>query len=867
VRISNCKNIHFNFIKLVFFLVSILTFISCSPVKKLRNGELSEGVYQGREYLLEKNFIVDKTNSLDKAVIETFFRQQPNRKLFRVFYFHTWLYNQVNQEKMLKKKEKRNIRFSRINEARKRKVTDKNNKRDKKTDLVNAKRKLKGKKTLPYKRKLEPKLKNLDEPTFGEKIMEIGEAPVILDTFMSNASVKQIAKYCQNNGFFKAKVRDSVVLEPIKRGKKKIKRAHVYYFIEPGLPYKIRNISYKMDDAELAQYVYNDSISCKILSGQPFQSDVITLERERIYKNLLNNGYYEFAQDFIYFLVDSSVGNKKIDLTIGIKNFTYKAEQDGKDTIMTRNHIRYFISHIYTITDFNPYKKTSYNDTAVSTRAGLNYHFLYNGELNFRPGVLTNLITVFPGSSYSFANAEETYKRLSDLRAFKNINVVFERVTGSYNKLNMIIQMAPVMRQSYSAETELTNTANNYGIGGSLVYQNRNTFKGAELMEIKLKGGLTAQKTFGSQDNSSFNPVQVDRFFNTILFGPEFDLYFPRAFFPWPFNHIKFKPSAAPKTVLTSSGNYQERPEFARTIINFSFGYQWKFKSYNFFYLTPFETNIVNVTRTSAAFQQALNNSNDFFLRNSFNNHITNVTRLTYFFNNQSKPRARNFFYFKSTFESAGNLLRPFFKYVLNQTPNQNDSYTIGEIPFAQFIRIENDFRYYKLIGKNSRVVFRFFGGLGYPFKNLKVLPYEKGFFAGGPNSVRAWKARSLGPGGFSPASGEFNFDKIGDNQIEINIEYRFPIYKIFNGAFFVDAGNVFLRKPDPLKPRAEFKINDFYTHLGIGTGAGLRLDLSFFIIRLDVAFRVHDPAIAPEDAWQFNIRQSEFNFGIGYPF
>ena len=854
-------------IKLIFFLLSCSIFFSCVPIKKLKDGELRDGVYYDREYLLEKNFIVDKNNTFDKEVIETFFRQKPNRKLFRVFYFHTWVYNLVNKEKMLAKKEKRNQKYARINESRKNKTAAKNKKRDNKIDRRNEKRALKGRPPLPHKRQLVEKKKNPDEPTFGEKIMEIGEEEVILDTFLVNSSVKQLKKFCDGNGYFNSRIRDSIVYEPKKAGRKKIKRAHVYYILESGKPYKIGSLKYQIDDPEMSEYVFNDTVSCKVKVGQIFQTDLLIQERERIYKHLLNNGYYDFAQDFIYFLVDSAVGNKKIDLVIGIKNFTYKTQVNGIDTVLSRKHTHYYISKVYAITDYNPYKKTTYLDTTIFESGGLKYYFIYNGKLQFRPAMMTNLITVFPGSTYSFASAEETYKRLSDLRAFKNINIVFEQVPGSRNKLVMFIQMTPVMRQSYSLESELTNTANNYGIGGSLVYQNRNTFHGAELFELKLKGGLTAQKTFGTQGSGNFDPVQVDRFFNTLIFGPEMNLYFPRAFFPWPFNHIHFKPSAAPKTVLTSSGNYQERPEFSRTLINFSYGYQWKKGLYNMFYVTPFEANIINVTRTSGAFQQALNNSNDFFLKNSFNNHITNVARITYFFNNQSKPRARNFFYFKSSFESAGNVIRPIFKYLLQQTPNQNDSYTISGIPFAQFIRFESDFRYYKLIGKNSRFVFRFFGGVGYPFKNLKVLPYEKGFFAGGPNSVRAWKARSLGPGGFAPTAGAFNFDRIGDNQIEFNIEYRFPIYGIFNGALFVDGGNVFLRKADPLKPGAEFRVNDFYKFLGIGTGAGLRLDLSFFIIRLDAAFRVHDPSLPVADAWLFNFRQSELNFGIGYPF
>lgn len=855
------NNYVFRIVKLLFFSILVSFFFACSPIKKLKDGELKDGIYSGREYLLQKNVLVDYSKKLDQEILATYVRQQPNRKLFRFIHFYTWLYNSVDVEKTKRIKEKRNKKYEILNNKKKLEISNLNKKRDDKRDKKNKKRIAKGKKPLKGKNHKKAKYKNPDDLVFGEKLQEIGEAPVILDTFQTNSSVSQLKKYCNNQGYFNSVVYDSVVYEP----KHKKKRADVYYILKPGKPYTIRKIDYKIDDPEMARFVFSDTSNCKLKKGNIFQTDLITAERERIYKKEIENGYYEFAQDYIYFLIDTNLNSYQADLTIGIKKFSFKAKLDNRDTVFYQNHHRFIINKIYAITDYNPYQKNPKYDTTIYHERGSDFFFLHSGQLQYRASVISHLIMVTEGSYYNFSTAEETYKRLSEIRAFRNINIVFDSVPGQPDRLNMIIQMTPVMKQSYTAEAEGTNTAGNIGIAGSIIYQNRNLFRGAELIEIKLKGGLTAQKTFGAQNND-FDPVQADAFFNTIQFGPEFNMYFPRAFFPWPFNRITFKPSAAPKTILNSSGNYQRRPEFDRTILNFSYGYQWKLGEYNRFNFTPCEFSVVKVTKTSESFQQALDASNDFFLKNSFRNHITNVGRINYFFNNQSKSKTKNIFYLKASFESAGNLLNPFFEYILKQQRDTNGSFTISSIPFAQFVRFETDFRYYRNLYKSNRFAFRFYGGVGYPYNNMKVLPYEKGFFAGGPNSVRAWRARTLGPGGYGEQN-NVQFDRIGDNQLEMNFEYRFLIYKILNGALFVDAGNVFLRKADPLKPNAEIKINSFYKNLGIGTGFGLRMDFSFFIIRLDASFRVHDPALPEGERWKASPRQTVLNFGIGYPF
>ena len=197
-------------------------------------------------------------------------------------------------------------------------------------------------------------------------------------------------------------------------------------------------------------------------------------------------------------------------------------------------------------------------------------------------------------------------------------------------------------------------------------------------------------------------------------------------------------------------------------------------------------------------------------------------------------------------------------------------SYLIGGIPFAQFLKSDVDFRIYVPIRAKSRLVYRIAGGVGVPLKNLSVLPYEQGFFSGGPNSVRAWRARTLGPGGYDPTDSPLRFDKIGDILLEGNVEYRFHIIKTFNGALFVDMGNVWRLRPDESKPEGEFKLATFADQIAIGAGVGLRWDMNFFVLRLDFAVPIKDPKLPAGQRWTFDKKPIEygiFNFGIGYPF
>ncbi len=835
---------------------------ACNPARKLKE----------HEYLLEKNIILDKYTGLDKAEIETFIRQKPNRKIAKLVEFHLWLYNQVDQGKMKRVKVRRNEKYERYNAKAQERTNAKNKKIDKENERIkveNRIRKEKGKRLKKLRKLKKPRLKDKEKLSWRESLLEIGEAPTILDTFLTKVSRDQMQKYLITKGYFKSTVRDSTVLVEFKRRlffKYHKKRAYVYYKISPSKPYTIRHLGYKIADEQLAYHILQDSINGLIKPNMRYDADMLQGERERIVKTQKNNGYYDFAQDYIYYLVDTNLRSNQMDITLCIKKFAYKPG-DNPDTVLYRNHTRYYIHNIYVVPHYLPGQKNlPYSDSIVYN----DVIFLSNGPLKYRRTDLFSKIMFGKGQLYHYGLSEETYNKFADLRAFKNISIQYRQNSESPEKLDCFIYLSPILKQNFVVEWEGTNTSGNLGVAGNIVYQNRNTLKGAELLELKLRGGLTAQKNLTGNDE----PVKTTNLnfldaFNTFQFGPELNFYIPKQLFP--FSLFSFSKNASPKTIFTSSLNYQKRPEFSRTLTNVSYGFQFKSGDHVRQNIVPFEFNIISAD-LSNGFKEQLDQSHDFFLKNSFADHVTTVSRYSLTYNDQigSQQNRRILTYFKTNIESSGNILRGLFD-LADKPQDDLGRYHILKVPFAQFLRIDLDLRVYKNIRQHSRLVFRAAGGVGKPLYNLRVLPYEKSFFGGGPNSIRAWKSRALGPGSYAqPDTGNVNFDKLGDAQLEFNLEYRFNLYKFLNGAWFIDAGNIWLRKPDPLKPGGDFKLLNFYKEIATGSGFGLRADFSFFIIRLDAAFKLYNPALPEGDRWMLNkkpLRTTIFNFGIGYPF
>jgi outer membrane protein assembly factor BamA len=799
-----------------------LCIYSCSPTRKLTEGQ----------YLLNEVKITDHQSTIDKAEIEAYIKQKPNRKIFGAIRFHLWLYNLANEEKVRQKKEAW---------AQKR-------------DAENIARVAKGKKP-----------KSTDKLLFGEWLMEVGEAPVIYDSILTRNSSKQIRMFLSSKGYFYNTVHDSVVL--------KRKRAKVIYTINAGKPYKIRKVNYEIEDQRVNYYVLVDSTNCSLKHGQNYDVDILQKERDRITRMLNNNGYFYFSKEFIYFKVDSSLKSQQLDITIGIKSNTISLPA-FPDSLIESPHKKYFVDKIFIDTDFNNLSKTqALKDTLFMKSYGV----LFKNKLKFRPIVLIDATFVNKGDIYQLDNAEATYKRLSELRAFRYVNVKFEETPGTTDSLNCIIQLNPVLKQSVTAETEGTNTGGNLGVAGSLIYQNKNAFRGAELFEARIRGGLEVQRLLNQQGGSSNVDLKKGIPFNTLEFGPEVSLFVPRFLLPF---KVKSSKTSNPKTIFNAAYNFQQRPDYTRLINKVSLGYSWKESPTKTHLINPIEVSFVQVD-LRPNFQSIINNSKNILIRNSYRPHLVTDTRYTFIYNDQVIQKNRNHRYLRFNFETSGNLLRAFDN-IRGAAKDTNDSYKILKVPYSQYLRADMDFRYYKKIADHQQIVFRVAGGIGKTLANLQALPFEKSFYGGGANGIRAWQIRSLGPGSYL---GSYNFDQIGDMQLEGNTEYRFKLLKQLNGALFIDAGNIWQLKVSPGFSGGDFQSNRFYKEIAIGSGIGARLDFSFFIIRFDLGIKVRDPQfneserwVIPhlfDNKWKLDYRSTHsssysftnFNLGIGYPF
>lgn len=792
-----------------YFLLAVSVFaVSCSPTRKLSEGE----------HLLVKNVVTHDSKIVSKSDMESFIRQKPNRKLFVLlfFRFHLQVHNLVNHDKLEKRVEI---------------LTEKNTKR-------NAKRKLKGKKPKDRRR------------SFWEWLEEIGEEPVIYDPLIAQKSAQQIEIYLRGKGHFSAAVTDSVVYN------QKRKKAKVYYTVKSGLPYSVRNIKYNITDSRLARLAHPIRGRDRILKkGMSYDVDKFQEERERIDRNLKSNGYYAFSDDYVRFKVDSNLGTHQVDVELSIIN------PEIKDTVLVKEkrHPIYNIRHIYVQTNYNAKEG---NAIASDTLVYNGVHFIYKGKFQHRPEMLLDKLFFKTGDLFRVKRSELTYRYLSSLRAYKFINISFSEAIelDGQHVLDCHINLTPGLRQSYAIELQGTNTEGNLGVSGSFIYKNKNLFRGAEILQFKFSGGLETQVVASNIENNKFGGI-----FNTIELNPEISLIFPKLLVPFkPYRVVRY---GDPKSSVSVGYNYQQRPDYTRSIFTAKFGYQWMQSQFARHYLNPIEVNFVNIYNESDSFLLRISNLGDKLLKNTFSSHITTTTNYTYIFSNQQVNKKGNFSYFKARLESSGNILRGIM--AAGQAPKDtNNSYRILNIPFAQYLKYEIDYRKYWQVTDFSQLVFRVNQGIGLPLLNLGVLPFESAFFGGGANGIRAWSARSLGPGSL-PESLNL-LDQFGDIKLEFNLEYRFDIYRWFKGALFADAGNVWLIKKDIDRPGGLFKFKNFYKEFALGAGVGVRLDFSFFIIRFDVATPFHDPGLPENDRWAikyFQWKEVNLNLGIGYPF
>ena len=686
-------------------------------------------------------------------------------------------------------------------------------------------------------------------------LRRIGEEPVIFDPFSTAKSSEEIESYLFSRGYFNAEVSTDTSTSK--------QKTDVVYDVMAKEPYRIKRVHYNIRDDNIRKLFFMDTINCLIREGEIYDVDVLQSERIRLERFIKDMGFYSFSRDHVYFEVDSTVGNRQVDIFYEVRKFLSYSDDNR---VIESEHKRYRINEVYIYTDWNP--KVAL-DEGASYLAGQDtiYHegfwFISDREKHsVKPGVIAQSLYIKPGDLFQLTNMDRSQDHLNSLQSFRLVNIGYS-VPGTVEDwehgelpLDCVIRLTTVTQQEFRVELEGTNSAGNLGGAVNLVYQHKNLFRGAERLNIKLKG---AYETLSEQVSGSRS---------TQEYGFETSLTLPRFMLPF-LEKEEFIKKYNPKTVITAAYNYQKMPVYTRTVANASFGYNWQGNRFTRHSVYPLQLNVVNLPFIDPEFEMSIDTTS--YLAYSYKDVFLLGGNYIYVFNNQNIKKARDYWFIKFTGEVAGNLLSLAYR-LGDVEPGEGDNYEIFGQPFAQYARADIDLRYNRRLNDVSSVVYRGFVGVGIPYGNSKAVPFEKQYFSGGANSIRGWQVRSLGPGSYSPVSRSF-FNMTADIKIEFNAEYRFKLFWILEGALFLDAGNIWTFYEDEDREGTQFKFDSFYRDLAVGTGTGLRFDLNFVILRADLGMKLRDPQLPDPPRWIPQRRDLNFrddftlHISIGYPF
>jgi outer membrane protein assembly factor BamA len=671
-----------------------------------------------------------------------------------------------------------------------------------------------------------------------------GEAPVLMSSIKPGAVSAIIDARIFNIGVFKGFTEFNIV--------EKKNTARVIYTTHVHEPYTVNEYHYAISDDSISQIVLAEKEKSIIKPGEKYNLDLLKGERIRIDGLLKDKGYFYFSPDYLLFKADTSAVNHTVDLKLSLKD----SIPENALTVYHINNV--FIDQGYSLT-------TLISDGKKDTVRYHNGVFLGNkSEMNIKPKVILRSVYLRKNEIYSRKNHNITLNRLMSMGNFKFIQVKFtESDTTAAGFLNATILMTPFPKYTISAEMELVSKSNNYtGPRMNLSLQNRNTFKGAELLNLKMAGSFEVQLSGKNKNLFSYT------------WNPQLELHLP--FFLVPFKINRANSIYIPKTRFLLSYNFLKRVNyFDMSTFQFIYGYNWKKDIRQEHEFNPINVSYTSIGNQSVAFTELL--SSNPYLKKSYEEQFIAGGSYSYTYNEQVVPGKKVQFFFHLTSELAGNVFSLTKIIAGDKISSDYPAKVIGSI-YSQYARLSIDGRgFYNFTDKN-KLALRIFAGVAKPYGNSSTMPYTKQFFSGGPNSVRAYPINSLGPGTYHQNFDNLNFLQLGgDVKLEMNAEYRFTIFRFFKGALFADAGNVWLLKSNPSTTGSSFSFSRFSEELAVGAGIGLRIDVSFFIVRFDLAMPLRNPWLDKDHRWvinQINIGSAAWrsdnlilNVAIGYPF
>lgn len=689
--------------------------------------------------------------------------------------------------------------------------------------------------------------------TTGKKGMRkwlkrMGEAPVYYSQVNIGTTSKYIDAKLFNIGIFKGMTEAEV--------HEKKKTASVTYNCYVHAPYKIDIIVYPHEDDYMSELIAGSINESLIKKGDDYNLDILRAERERIDAILKNNGYFYFSPDYLLFKADTAQATHTVDLEL-----TVKEDAPYKSLLIYR------IEDIYVNAGYS----SNMNNDSLRARGDtivVDSISFSTFRLNIKPKALLRSIFLRPFDIYSRQNHNITLNRLMSMGNFRFVNIRFtESDTANPGFLKTDIMLTQMPKRTFRAEIDLVTKSNDFtGPRLTINYKNRNTFNGAELLNIDLSTSFETQLS-GKYENLFSYQI-----------SPTVELIIPR--FVTPFKIQNKKSLYIPKTKFSVGYSYSKRVDyFNLTSLKFAYGYKWKENIKKEHELLPVNINYTRLSQPSPRFIELLENNP--LLKRSYEEQFIAGMMYTYTFNEQVIEKQKNQFYFSGNAELSGNTLSLIHKLATGDNADSNDPERLAGSVYSQFSRFTFDIRNYFNFPHKNKIAVRLYTGFGIPYGNSSTLPYIKQFFSGGPNSIRAFLINSVGPGTYHAEEADGSqvsfLTQGGDMKIEGNAEYRCNIFGIIKGALFIDAGNTWFIKQRAEQQSAPFSFSDFTSELAAGTGAGIRIDASFFVLRFDLATPLRKPWLSEGNRWvldEVNFASRDWrrenlvlNIAIGYPF
>lgn len=734
-------------------------------------------------------------------------------------------------------------------------------------------------------------------------IKKSGEAPVIIDEELTKKSRNRLQAWYFNNGWFDAEIDYEIKPQEDKRGE-------IDYFVTSNTPYIVDSINQRISSVVIDSIYNAYSASSLISSGIQYKTLDFNAERDRLSRLFRNNGVYYFDQEYITFEADTVGTNKKVNATVIINN---RQVTQGDTTA----RVPFKIHTISKVNVFTDYTFKNRNKPVLDSANFKGYNIYSFEELAYKPRAITDAIFIKPGEIFKDTDRTRTYNRMSSLRVFKYPNIEYSLDPTDSTSTDLIANIFLSPQPKYSLGFDFDISQSNIqdfgvGFGGSLLI--RNVFKGAENFEISARGSV------GSSSDAARGSSQ-DRFFNISEIGADIKLIFPRIFMP--FNTEKFIPKyMSPFTTLSLGISTQNNIGLDKQNLNGILNYKWNpsnILSHRLDLLNIQYVRNLNTDNYFNVYQNSYNNLNEIvqsgdvvtnpsyldeegrltipsgaegFIRevtlNDPNtsgissdqrqvidnirerkdrlteNNLIFATNFTYLSNNKENLYDDDFSRFRFKIETAGNFLAAFSSLTGAKKDNQG-RYDVLGVNYSQYIKTEVDYIKHWDWGNKNIFAIRAFGGVAIPYGNANSIPFIRSFFAGGPNDNRAWQAYDLGPGS-SGGRNEFNEANM---KLAFNAEYRYNLFGALNSAFFIDVGNIWNVLDIVEDPASTFTSIKDFQDIAIGSGAGLRYDFNFFVLRFDVGLKTYDPSRPLGARWfkDYNLANAVYNVGINYPF